>query len=143
MNELYWISKSKYTCCAPIEEETDTHIKLFNHKRRIPKSLLDTGTPYQSNRYFSSLGILEAYWDRQKNKEFSFAYSLLDRMRSDCEFYLGAYGNRNNKYLWGGTPDNHIYEMRKLYNYLKYHKAEPQWLTEEQIEKYAKEMNVQ
>lgn len=28
-----------------------------------------------------------------------FQYKMLDRMKSDCEYYLG-YGNRSTKYLW-------------------------------------------
>ncbi len=40
-------------------------------------------------------------WDSQ------FLYMLLDRMRLDCEYYLG-YGNRCAKYLWAGNEKDQI-----------------------------------
>ena len=43
------------------------------------------------------------------NREFQ--YKMLDRMKSDCEYYLG-YGNRSTKYLWGKSVEKHIEAMR-------------------------------
>ena len=38
------------------------------------------------------------------HKDYSFEYQLLDRLRSDCDYYLGA-GGRANKNLWAGNPE--------------------------------------
>ena len=65
-------------------------------------------------------------------------YMLLDRLKQDCEYYLGN-GNRNAKYLWAGNEDGQIAEMRKIYNQLK---EKPEWLTIDDINNYAKEMGV-
>ena len=46
-----------------------------------------------------------------------YPYAMLDRMKSDCEYYLG-YGNRSSKYLWGKDPKQHIEIMRAIYNRL-------------------------
>ena len=65
-------------------------------------------------------------------------YMLLDRLKQDCEYYLGN-GNRNAKYLWAGNEDGQIAEMRKIYNQLK---EKPEWLILDDINNYAKEMGV-
>lgn len=65
-------------------------------------------------------------------------YMMLGRLQSDCEYYLG-YGNRNKKQLWAGDEQEHIDEMRRLYDSLP---VKPEWLTKEQIDKYALEMGV-
>lgn len=65
-------------------------------------------------------------------------YMLLDRLKQDCEYYLGN-GNRNAKCLWAGNEDGQIAEMRKIYNQLK---EKPEWLTIDDINNYAKEMGV-
>ena len=44
-----------------------------------------------------------------------FEYRLLNRLKSDCEYFLGA-GNGAEKYLWAGTVEKHIEKMRELYN---------------------------
>ena len=63
-------------------------------------------------------------------------YMLLDRLRSDCEYYLGN-GNRNPKHLWAGNEQGQIAEMRKIYNQLP---EKPDWISEEDIDRYEREM---
>lgn len=65
-------------------------------------------------------------------------YSLLDRMRCDCGYYLGN-GNRCNKYLWGGSPEKHIKYMKYLWNEFKT-EDKPEWLTLAEIEDLEKQM---
>ena len=67
----------------------------------------------------------------------AYEYMLLDRLRSDCDYYLGN-GNRNDKYLWAGNVDGQIAKMKELWNKLN---EKPEWLTMEDIENYAKEMS--
>lgn len=79
------------------------------------------------------LALLTNYSGTSKYK-----YMFLDRMRSDCEYFLG-YGNRNENNLWSGSVKEHIDDMKTLY-FSFYEKDRPQWLTLEQIEDYEKRM---
>lgn len=36
-----------------------------------------------------------------------FRYQMLDRMKQDCEYFLG-HGNRVTKYLWAGNVADHM-----------------------------------
>lgn len=69
-------------------------------------------------------------------QEHSSEYQLLDRLRADCEYFLGE-GNRSEKHLWAGNVRDHILKMRELYNSLL---IKPIWLTEANIDSYAKRM---
>ena len=65
-----------------------------------------------------------------------FSYMMLDRLKSDCEYYLG-YGGRNAKSLWAHDEQAQIDKMREIYDSLK---IKPKWLTMEQIDEYAARM---
>lgn len=65
-------------------------------------------------------------------------YSLLDRMRCDCGYYLGN-GHRLDKFLWGGNKENHIRYMKFLWNEFSADEK-PEWLTLEEIEDLEKQM---
>lgn len=67
---------------------------------------------------------------------YSFEYQLLDRCKSDCEYFLEA-GNGMVKYLWGGNVVDHIAKMRELYALLP---EKPEWLTLEKINEYETQM---
>ena len=71
-----------------------------------------------------------------KPSDYSFEYQLLDRLRSDCDYYLGA-GGRSDKNLWAGNPEGQIAKMKELWNELP---EKPEWLSMEDIEAYEKEM---
>ncbi len=68
----------------------------------------------------------------------SYKYMLLDRLRQDCGYYLDG-GNRNCKYLWGGSVPAHLGAMRALYDSFP-EDDRPEWLTAEQIDDYAARM---
>lgn len=72
------------------------------------------------------------------SEEQKFNYQLLDRLRSDCEYYLG-YGYRNKKQLWAGNEKEQIKKMKELWNSFSDDKK-PEWLTYEQILVYEKLM---
>jgi len=65
-----------------------------------------------------------------------FNYMLLDRLRTDCDYYLG-YGNRNAKNLWANDEKEQIAKMKDLYNGFT-DDEKPEWLTYEQILQYEK-----
>jgi len=63
-------------------------------------------------------------------------YVLLDRLRADCDYFLGA-GGRSEKHLWAGNVHAQIKKMRELYDDLP---EKPEWLTAEAIDRYAAQM---
>lgn len=68
----------------------------------------------------------------------SFKYMLLDRMKTDCNYFLGN-GNRQEKDLWGNNVTEHIEDMKALWNSFT-EDGKPEWLTMEQIEEFEKKM---
>ena len=63
-------------------------------------------------------------------------YRLLSRLKADCDYFLGA-GGRAEKHLWAGNVREQIAKMRELYDALP---EKPEWLTMEDIERYAQRM---
>ena len=63
-------------------------------------------------------------------------YVLLDRLRADCDYFLGA-GGRSEKHLWAGSVYAQVKKMRELYDALP---EKPEWLTTEAINRYAAQM---
>jgi len=72
----------------------------------------------------------------EKTKRFQ--YQMLDRMRSDCDYYLG-YGHRYPSHLSEKSEKEHIEAMKALW--LSFPEGEkPEWLTWEQILEYERQM---
>lgn len=69
-------------------------------------------------------------------KNYEFEYQLLDRLRFDCKYFLSG-GNRAAKNLWAGNVKDQIAKMRELYHMLP---EKPEWLTEQDIDRYEKLM---
>lgn len=70
-----------------------------------------------------------------------FRYQMLDRMKTDCEYYLGN-GHRHNKFLWANDEAKQIEYMKALWNSFPQDKK-PEWLTYEQICKYEKSFQIE
>ena len=68
---------------------------------------------------------------------FEFEYRQLSRLKSDCDYFLGA-GRRNERHLLeGGSIATQIARMRELYGLLP---EKPEWLTAEDIDRYEAQM---
>lgn len=68
-----------------------------------------------------------------------FRYQMLDRLRSDCKYYLG-HGNRSANALWArGNEAGQILHMVALYQSFSDDKK-PEWLTADDIESFAVQM---
>jgi len=65
-------------------------------------------------------------------------YMMLDRLRSDCKYFLG-YGYGYEGHLYYKNVNEHCDAMKKLYNSFS-EEDKPEWLTEEEIEKYRADM---
>ena len=71
-------------------------------------------------------------------KDKAFQYSMLGRLKSDCDYFLG-YGNGYEPHLWAGTVEKQIAEMKR--RWLEFDEDEkPEWLTMEDIENYERRM---
>lgn len=68
----------------------------------------------------------------------SYKYQLLDRLKTDCGYFLGA-GNRNPGTLWAGSVGTHLDCMRLLWNSFP-EEDRPEWLTLEDLEHLTQEM---
>ena len=74
--------------------------------------------------------------DKNDRKEFN--YMLLDRLKQDCEYFLGN-GNGNADTLWAKDIDEQIAKMKELYNSFT-DDEKPEWITIDDINNYEKEM---
>lgn len=72
------------------------------------------------------------------NHDDRFRYMLLDRLRSDCEYYLGN-GNRSANHLWAGSEADQIACMKTLWESFS-SDAKPESLPYDKILEYEKEM---
>lgn len=71
------------------------------------------------------------------NMDDSFKYRLLDRMRSDCEYYIN--GAKSNKHLFMQNPQDQIKAMKDIYNSFS-EKDVPEWISMEDINNYERQM---
>lgn len=77
-------------------------------------------------------------WISQRDKKYR--YMLLDRMRSDCEYYLN--GHKSVNHLWGKTEEEQIDYMLFIWD-LFTENEKPQWLSREQIIEFGKRMGAE
>ena len=67
-----------------------------------------------------------------------FRYMMLDRLRQDCEYYLG-YGNRNTHSLWADDEKDQIENMKAIWLTFPITDT-PEWLTWTDILYYEDQM---
>ena len=84
----------------------------------------------------SSHRDLDATVRQLLSRDDSFRYQMLDRLRVDCNYFLG-HGGRYEGSLWAGNVNDHIAVMKELWKSLP---EKPEWLTMEQIDAYARDM---
>lgn len=82
----------------------------------------------------------ESYTKKEENNtNLEYNYMLLDRLKQDCEYFLGN-GNGNAEHsLWAKDIDEQIAKMKELYNSFT-DEEKPEWITMEDINNYEKEM---
>lgn len=81
----------------------------------------------------------ESYTKKEENNtNLEYNYMLLDRLKQDCEYFLGN-GNGNADTLWAKDIDEQIAKMKELYNSFT-DDQKPEWITMEDIDNYEKEM---
>lgn len=90
------------------------------------------------NKMIAKYSKFEKGGEVKPNESEKFNYMMLDRLRSDCDYYLGN-GGRNEKHLQQGSVDAQIKEMKRLYNSFPDDKK-PEWITMKDIEEYEDKM---
>lgn len=65
-------------------------------------------------------------------------YQMLDRLRTDCEYFLGN-GKANIEDLYYKNIDEQVEEMLKLWNSFN-ENEKPEWINADEIDNYRKEM---
>jgi hypothetical protein len=63
-------------------------------------------------------------------------YMMLSRLQQDCDYFLG-HGGGSERNLYYKNVEEHIAEMKKLWNELN---EKPEWLSMEDIEDYEQKM---
>lgn len=73
-----------------------------------------------------------------EDKDHEFDYMMLGRLQSDVEYFLN-HGKGSVRTLYYDTIEEHIEEMKKLWNKLP-EDGKPEWLSYEEIEEYEEKM---
>lgn len=125
-----------------MDKMTSEQQKEFKQRLKDLQLLDDDESNLQSaiqsyrNHYIQEF---ESYTKKEENNtDLEYRYMLLDRLRSDCDYFLG-YGNGSERHLWAGNIDDQIAKMKELYNSFT-DDQKPEWITMEDINNYEKEM---
>jgi hypothetical protein len=78
--------------------------------------------------------------DMWKQHTVAFRVLMLERLKGDCEYYLG-YGGRSNNALWADDPEEQIQTMTDIWNSLS-PEERPRWLRMKDIQRFAEDMGV-
>lgn len=114
---------------------TDEHGEKRETKLSWPQAAGIVQRLVDEGRYLEAPAVSEPE-PQDEAQPFSAEYRLLDRLRADCEYFLGE-GQRAEKHLWAGSVEAQITKMRDLYAQLP---EKPDWLSPETIDAYARRM---
>ena len=64
-------------------------------------------------------------------------YMLLDRLRSDCEYFILTSASERN--LWAGNVKDQVSKMKEMWNDME---EKPEWLSMEEIVVYEEKMEL-
>lgn len=71
------------------------------------------------------------------NSDKKFRYMMLDRLRTDCNYYLD--GHQLKKHLWANDETEHVSLMIELYNSFD-EEERPEWISMDDIKEYQRKM---
>ena len=115
-------AKEKYLKQYAINEVEMNGIKDLENKLKMVRNAIN----YPKNKKV------------ENNTNLEYNYMLLDRLKQDCEYFLGN-GNGNVDTLWAKDIDEQIAKMKELYNSFA-DDEKPEWITIEDINNYEKKM---
>ena len=150
------ISEQEYKDAAPRAEVESKQIKIEStNKKYIATYKMPNGTFFElyknndklvdqngneiSEDELSNYEKVEKKIETIDNKDLEYKYMLLDRLKQDCEYFLGN-GNGNAEHsLWAKDIDEQIDKMKEIYNSFS-EEEKPDWITLEDINNYEKRM---
>ena len=109
-------------------ENRENFEKMLSQDERNHSVRVDTQTEEKT--------VTEEFLGETAPRDYTPEYQLLDRLRMDCEYFLGA-GQHSEKHLWAGNRHAQIAKMRELYETIP---DKPEWLTPEMINSYEERM---
>ena len=137
------VKKPKELCCN--EGKT---MKIKKNRKALQEVIDNMINKVQGKEYFTSLNesvedqrlnkLVESMIRKQLNEARDFDYMLLDRLVSDCEYFL-HHGGRDKKVLWAGSVDAQIDKMKEIYNSFS-EEEKPEWIDMKKIEEYEEKM---
>ena len=117
-------------CGFPIHA-LEQNVEKLRGQYDVAVSAVDTKTGAYQTRTMAALdGGTVPY-------NFEFEYRQLSRLKSDCDYFLGAGGRHERHLSEGGSIAAQIAKMRELYGLLP---EKPEWLTAEDIDRYEAQM---
>lgn len=116
-----------YEKADSIKNQSSQTIMESNERSALPESSPSEGTGRSD---------IDDAIGRLLSRDDIFRYKMLDRLRVDCNYYLG-HGGRYEGSLWAGNVLDHIRAMKALWYSLP---EKPVWLPMEKIDQYAKDM---
>ena len=121
-----------------VDTDTDTDIDKED-KLEASEQVKESDDKLEESLKLNESRSIDDIIDDMIHKDDTFKYQMLSRLQMDCDYFLGN-GNRAEKYLWATNVPDHIKLMRALYNSFEDDKK-PEWLTEQDIDNYEKEMS--
>lgn len=139
MSEDIIVNKDRTTM-----NDGDAIIEAANTERAAYKNTYEQGRRIKSEKLYDpyddeyfSVGGPEIYHE-PLSEDMRFRYSMLSRLKSDCDYFLGN-GNGYEGHLWAGSVEKQIKEMRERWESFE-EDEKPEWLTMEQIDEYERNM---
>lgn len=131
--ETVEIDSDNYNTAEEIATAIISTLNNTHLKQNTVNTVNNTAVNMEANEVCA---ILTKY---KLNGDDKFRYMMLSRMQADCNYYLGNGGQNAKHSLWACDESEHIEIMRALWHSLP---VAPEWLTLEEIDEYAKRMNV-
>ena len=121
------------------DTDTDTDTDKEEDKLEASEQVKESDDKLEESLKLKESKSIDNIIDDMIHKDDTFKYQMLSRLQMDCDYFLGN-GNRAEKYLWATNVPDHIKLMRALYNSFE-DDEKPEWLTEQDIDNYEKEMS--
>jgi len=137
-NYIRKVSESNYTDKEVIYEAANTERVVYKNTYEKGKliSSIKLHDPYGDAFYL--VGDERTYYEPLP-KEMTYAYNMLSRLKSDCDYVINNNIHMPHNFFWAGNAEDQIKEMRKRWNAFA-DDEKPEWLTMEQIDEYERKL---
>lgn len=131
--------------------EDTTYTEEMIKKEAINTERVAYKNTYEKGKRISSIRLYDPYGDafyivgddrlhyEPLPHDKAYAYQMLDRLRSDCEYVINNNIHMPHNFFWAGNAKDQIKEMRKRWDAFA-DDEKPEWLTIEQINEYERKL---